>query len=240
MKFNRGPLFPGTVSLDIDNVKALLVFFIAEIEAFQAAAVNHRRIIVEDLAVVDVTQGDIIESGIGDVLSIKCAPCRWSSFFRAGFGATTQMWAERTAGKAGSSLAARVLMILVRASCMCWLSCLEIEVFGVLFTEQGAAPQPGEGHNLDDAVFGLESVNLRFIGDDDIFHGQRIEDFGAGGGVRQRWAVVVADEQEDQGCRRGKPVIRWRIPLLVWLGSRFYRRRRKTAPGRCRCSEHNR
>jgi len=41
---------------------------------------------------------------------------------------------------------------------------------------KSTAPEPRERHNLNDAVFGLNRVNLRFIGNDDIFYGQRIED----------------------------------------------------------------
>ena len=140
-------------------------------------------------------------------------------FFGAGFSADDpdvggQDGGQRRvefSGEGVDDIGQRVLHVLVEL--------LEIEVLGVLFAEQGAAPQPGERNNLDDAVFGGNVVNLRFIGDDDIFHGQRIEDFGAGGASDSVGQVVVADEQEDGDTAAGKPVYPFgEFPLLGLAG----------------------
>ena len=83
---------------------------------------------------------------------------------------------------------------------------LKIEVFGIFLAEQGAAPQPGEGHNLDNTVFGWDGENIGLVCDMDIFDCQRIEDFRAGSpadGIRQ---VMVPDEQKDGNVAAGNSV----------------------------------
>jgi hypothetical protein len=83
---------------------------------------------------------------------------------------------------------------------------LEVEVLGVFFAEQSAAPQPGQRDDLDDAVFSRDFVNIRFVGDVDVFDGQRIEDFRAGGSADGIGQVVVADEQKYGHAAAGDPV----------------------------------
>ncbi|MBA7698401.1 hypothetical protein ES703_107078 [subsurface metagenome] len=70
---------------------------------------------------------------------------------------------------------------------------LEGKVLGVLFSQQGAAPQPGQRNNLDIPAGRRDTVNPGAVGDIDVFHRQGIENFGGGGFADSVGQVVVAD-----------------------------------------------
>ena len=53
--------------LNVYQAEALFVFLFAKIQPFKAAGIDYRRTIAQDLVLVDMAQGNIVKSWIGNV-----------------------------------------------------------------------------------------------------------------------------------------------------------------------------
>ncbi|MBA7590560.1 hypothetical protein ES708_32686 [subsurface metagenome] len=55
------------IHLNLHQIKPFSVIRLAEIQPFQAAGIDHGRVFVQDLVLVNMSQGDIVEGGMSNV-----------------------------------------------------------------------------------------------------------------------------------------------------------------------------
>ena len=82
-----------------------------------------------------------------------------------------------------------------------WSNC---EVPGIVAGEEAAAPDPGQGDDLEGAGAGLDEGGLDTVRDVDALHGQGGKYLEGGGSTGDGGKVVVAGDEEDGDALRGE------------------------------------
>ncbi len=92
-------------------------------------------------------------------------------------------------------------------------------IFEVVLTQQDAAADPGDGHDLQRTRFGLHMIEAGSAGHHDAGDGQCAEDIQAGGPGHGIGHIVVTGEQEDRDAGLVEAAqAQGKLALLGWAG----------------------
>src|SRR4030042_844546 len=163
---------PGIAfGLYIYNIKAFFIVLFTEVDTLQAAGVDYRRTFRQDLLFVDMPQGYVVEDGQGNRAKQENRLLTDGHHaFRAGLCQAARYMGGPNTGQGGGESGSFTADNLRYRFLHHVVDLFQVEVLGILAAKERTAPQPGYSDNLYHTAGGGNSIDIRLIGDIDVFH----------------------------------------------------------------------
>ncbi len=196
----------GELGVKVYHTEALVLLLLAEVHALEAAGVGDDGPLAEHLVLVDVAEGDVVQSRAGEGGEHEDGvAAKHHGALAAGGRAAYGDVADEDGGDVrvkgvklqGEGLGEALLKSLS--------DLVQGKVAGVVAGEVLGAAYPGEADDLQRAALGRHDGDGELVGDEDALHVQRGEDLQGRGASGDGGQVVVAGEEVDGDAVAGEP-----------------------------------
>ena len=162
----------GPCRVDLQYAEALGLGLFREVDALHAAGVDGHGVVAEDLVLVDVAEGHVVQRWVGDGGeeedmvaaehhgSLGADPCAGDGDVADEDGGDVRLEVLELPGEVVGEALLETLGNLVDG-----------EVPGIVAGEEAAAPDPGQGDDLEGAGAGPDEGGFDTVGDVDALHG---------------------------------------------------------------------